>query len=276
MSTVLLSAYVLAATVMNVEAESLPRYTPPPWWLPSYSYAFTGASSIPRELGETLVMESIGENGERRAENLPASSIVVLVTAAYAKARAALLQTVATHWGILHQHDNVTGPIPKASSRLVGGAQEWPPLGNALVRIAGDGKIPQVIEEEVLTNPYNIVESIHGSSQTLIRVSDGKSMFGQDVTLIQLMRVDWAREWARSSFHGLFPLPYKEERGSLGVITSTEIRLLESLKTAMPGVVLRYFIPYVNLNVSPSEREALRAGISTAVEQLQGKSKERK
>lgn len=270
MSAVFLSAYLLAATIMNVEAESLPMYVPPPWWLPSYSYAFTGASSIPREQGETLILRSTEEEAGR------ALSIVVLVTAEYAKVRAALLQAVNTHWGILQQHDNVTGPIPKASSRLVGGAQEWPPLGNSLVRIAEDGKTPPVGEMEVITVPYNIVESIRGSSQTLIRVSDGKDTLSQDVTLIQLMRVDRAREWARSSFHGLFPLPYKEERGSLGVITSTEIRLLESLKTSIPGVELRYFVPDLDINVNSSKRGALRSGISTAVEHFHEKSKDRK
>lgn len=271
MSTTFLSAYLLAA-MMNVEAESLPMYIPPPWWLPEPSYAFTGASSIPRELSEKLVMERTGEEAYR------ALSIVVLVTAEYAKVRAALLQAVTRQWGILQQHDNVTGPIPKASPRLVGGAQEWPPLGNALVKIAGDGKIPSMMEEEVLTNPYNIVESIHGSSQTLLRVSDGAGIGEHDVTLIQLMRVDWAREWAWAQFgsHPVFPLPYKKERGSLGVVTSTEIRVLESLKTSIPGAQLRYFVPDWHINVDANEREAWWLGMGAAVEQLQEKSKDRK
>ncbi|SPP64041.1 hypothetical protein [Nitrospira lenta] len=272
MSATFLSAYVLAAALMNVEAESLPMYIPPPWWLPEPSYAFTGASSIPRELGEKLVMERTGEDAHR------ALSIVVLVTAEYAKVRAALLQTVTTQWGILQQHDNVTGPIPHKSPRLVGGAQEWPPLGESLVMITEDGKTPQLIEVEVLTNPYNIVESIHGSSQTLMRVSDGKGIWGHDLTLIQLMRVDRALEWAWAQFgsHPVFPLPYKKERGSLGGVTSTEIRLLESLKTSIPGVELRYFVPDLDINVNSSKRGALRSGISTAVEHFHEKSKDRK
>jgi hypothetical protein len=60
MSMTFLPTVLLAMTIMNVDAESLPYYDPPPSWIPSYSYAFKGASSILREKKEILMIPTHG------------------------------------------------------------------------------------------------------------------------------------------------------------------------------------------------------------------------
>ena len=109
-------------------------------------------------------------------------------------------------------------------------------LADGLAYLWDDEHVHPIDEQQLISRPYNIVKSINGSSQTLIRVSDGRALYGHDLTIIQLMRADWAR----GSLHGIFPLPYKEERGAIGVVTSTEIGLLEKLK--QPCRVLLYVI----------------------------------
>jgi hypothetical protein len=82
---------------------------------------------------------------------------------------------------------------------------------------------------------------LKGFSQVVIRVSDGARLFDQPVTILQVTRTDRLWEWARE-FHGVIPLPYKEERWSVGIVTSTEITLIEDLKKHIPGLGVRYFL----------------------------------
>jgi hypothetical protein len=257
MNTVLLSTILLSTTIMNVEADSLPYRTPWSTTDPMRS------SSISQEVGEELVLRGRDEG------SMVALSIVVLGNEPYTKVRAALWQLVESHWGILEDQNNLKGAIPKAPERLAGGAQRWPPLADGLAYLWGDEQVHPLDEQQLISRPYNIVKSINGSSQVLIRVSDGRALYGHDVTIIQLMRADWAREWARGGLHGIFPLPYKEERGALGVVTSTEIGLLEKLKQAMPGLVLRYFVPDPDLFVDAEKRRLFRSEVHFATTQIQ-------
>ena len=186
MSTVFLSTILLAATIMNVEADSLPYRTPSSTTDPMMS------SSISQEVGEQLVLRGQDERA------LVANSIVVLANEPYTKVRSALWQLVEAHWGILEDQANVKGAIPKAPERLAGGAQRWPLLADGLAYLWDDEHVHPIDEQQLISRPYNIVKSINGSSQTLIRVSDGRALYGHDLTIIQLMRADWgARMGAR-------------------------------------------------------------------------------
>ena len=73
----------------------------------------------------------------------------------------------------------------------------------------------------------------------------------------------------RGGLHGIFPLPYKEERGAIGVVTSTEHGLLEKLKQAMPSLALRYFIPDLDLFVDAEKRRLFRSEVHSATTQIQ-------
>src|SRR5207244_2305365 len=118
----------------------------------------------------------------------------------------------------------------KLPKQLGGDARDWPVLGEGLAYLWGKGPAQVASEYQLTSQPYNRVESINGFSQVAIRVSDGTNLFGQKVTILQVSRSDHAREWARShSLHGLFPLPYKEDRASLGLVTNTEAAFIEDL-----------------------------------------------
>lgn len=56
MSMTLVTTFLLSATLTNIDADALPYYDPPSPWIPSYSYAFKGASSILPERGEKLLL----------------------------------------------------------------------------------------------------------------------------------------------------------------------------------------------------------------------------
>lgn len=86
MSLSLVSAIVLSAALMNVEADSLPYLDPPsPWW-PSYSYAFREEDSILREQGEKLLLN----NASPRPYGI--SVVIVLIDAEYARVRNARIK----------------------------------------------------------------------------------------------------------------------------------------------------------------------------------------
>lgn len=261
MSMTLASTILFAVTVMNAEADSLPYYDPPPPWWPSYSYAFKGASSILREQGEKLLLMS----SEPPAYRTP--SAIVLVDGKYGKVRDALRGLVKDQWGILEEQDNVSGPIAKPSPQIIRDDLYWPILGEGLAHLSENGP-PQAAQEYQLTSQqYNKVASINGHSQVVIRVSDGAPLFGSDVTILQISRSDRSSEWARSSFHGIFPLPYKEDRASLGVVTSTEIALIEDMKRYMPGLVIRYFVTY-SIGSDAEYGKFVRAKMQEAVDQF--------
>ena len=255
MSTVLLST-ILSAVILNVEADSLPYRTPSSTTDPMMS------SSISQVMKEQLIIEYQDPKG-----SMVARSMVVLANAPYATVRSALWQLVQRHWGVLEDQANVNGAIPKPPERLVAGFDNWPLIGDGLAFLWDDEQVHPIAEQQLISRPYNIVKSISGSSQALIRVSDASALYGHELTIIQLMRTDRAREWARGGLHGIFPLPYKEERGAV-VVTSTEIGLLEQLKQAMPGLGLRYFIPDENIPVNAEKRRQFRSAVRSATTQI--------
>ena len=233
MSMTLVSTILFSVTLMNVEADSLPYYDPPSPWVPSYSYAFKGASSILREQGEQLLLI----NTESPAYGT--THVIALVTKDYRSVCEELRGLVLARWGILEEHDNETSQIPEPPPHIVRDDLYWPILGEGLLRLTDHNSRLKTQEYQLTSQPYNHVASINGHSQAVIRVSDGTGLLGSEVTILQLTRSDRSREWARSSFHGLFPLPYKEERTSMGVVTSTEIALIEGLKERFPGIAIR-------------------------------------
>ncbi|THJ24716.1 MAG: hypothetical protein CAF45_004030 [Nitrospira sp. CG24E] len=279
MSGALLSAVVFSAALMNVEADSLPFLDPPsPWW-PSYSYAFRGGNSILREQGEKLLLQDYKRPG------YSAYAIIALIDFDYEGVRDTLRLLVRERWGIVEEQDNSTGPIRDDSTmykaegyhspiNIINDNLRWPILGQGLTRLAGPLASGTAREYQLTSQPYNKIESLNGFSQVVIRVSDGNPLFDYPVTILQLTRTDRSREWARThDFHGVIPLPYKEEWWSVGIVTSSEIDLIEELKRSIPGISVRYFVVSGGfLSDLPEERlknvEAIRKKMEEVVEQL--------
>jgi hypothetical protein len=265
MSMTLASTLLFAVTVMNVEADALPYYDPPsPWW-PSYSYAFTRGSSILREQGEKLLVM----NGEPPVYGT--QSVIALVNGKYGKVRDTLRDLVKERWGILTEEDNSLRLISKPSPDIIiRDALDWPMLGEGLGRLRENGALLPISEYQLTSQPYNKVRWINGRSQVVIRVSDGAPVFDTDVTILQVSRTDWAWEWARSSFHGIMPLPWKEYRAAMGIVTSTEIALIEDLKKFMPGLTIRYLVTDGFMFVDDRYGKIIRPKMQEAIEQFSG------
>ncbi|MDE3040200.1 MAG: hypothetical protein KGJ82_06445 [Nitrospirota bacterium] len=153
-----------------------------------------------------------------------------------------LRKLVQERWGILEEFDNSQNPIPQPSDNIVRSDLDWPILGEGLSRLDTNRSFICPQEYQLTSRAYNQVTSINGHSQVVIRVTDAAGLLGSEAAILELTRSDWAREWARSSFHGLFPLPYKEDRASLGVVTSTEVTLIEDLKSRHLGTEIHYFV----------------------------------
>lgn len=261
MSIIFASTVLFAATVMNANADSLPFYDPPSPWIPSYSYAFKGASSILREQGEKLLLR----NGESPVYG--ATHVIAFVSRDFKNIRDELSGLVRERWGILEEYENDTGQIPEPPPQLVRADLSWPILGEELCRLR-DNQVPiKTREYQLISRGYNDVPSINGRSQVVIRISDGRELFGAEVAILQITRSDRSREWARSSFHGLIPLPYKEERLSVGVVTSTEIALIEEIKSKFPGIMVRYFVTQ-SFQFHPEDGRLLRLQMEQALQQL--------
>jgi hypothetical protein len=271
MSLSLLSAVLLSTAVMNVEVDALPYVAPPsPWW-PSYSYVFSRGNSILREQGERLLLRDKDPD-----DAYGTYAVIVLVNAKYERVRATLQELVAARWGILEEQENAVGPISMKppTSDIVNENLRWPILGEGLARLRGSASSQMAQEYQLTSQPYNKIESVKGYSQAVIRISDGAPLFDRSVTVLQVTRTDWSREWARTQeLHWIFPLPYKEDRQSVGIVTSTEIALIEELKPHLPGVAIRYFLaPGGFVSDSRGERvkniEAVREKMEEALEQL--------
>lgn len=271
MSTSLLSAVLLSTALMNVEVDSLPYVDPPsPWW-PSYSYVFSRGNSILREQGEKLLLRDKDPD-----DAYGTYAVIVLVNAKYERVRDTLQELVTARWGILEEQENAVGPISMKPPTvdIVNENLHWPILGEGLVRLSGQASTRMAREYQLTSQPYNKIKWLHGFSQVVIRVSDGSALFDQPVTTLQVTRTDHSREWARTQdLHWIFPLPYKEDRRSVGIVTSTEITLVEDLKQHIPGVAIRYFVePGGFVSGSRQEQQenvkAVREKMEEAVDQL--------
>ena len=232
---------MLRRTLFRTMTRLLPGCPPIPMPLRS--------SSILREQGEQLLLMNAESPAYRTTH------VIALVSKDYRSVREELRGLVLTRWGILEEHDNATSQIQEPPPHIVRDDLYWPILGEGLMRLSEPNSFLKTQEYQLTSQPYNHVASINGHSKVVIRVSDGTGLLGSEVTILQVTRSDRSREWARSSFHGLFPLPYKEERTSMGVVTSTEIALIEGLKERFPGIAIRYFVTPSLL--SDSERGSL-------------------
>jgi hypothetical protein len=268
MSLSLLSAMVLSTALMNVEADSLSYLDPPsPWW-PSYSYAFSGGNSILREQGERLLLRETEPLGYRTY------AVIALVNAEYERVRDMLRRLVTEKWGVIEEQYNAAGPIQMGPPRMgppavniVNENLRWPILGEGLAHLAGQRSLKAVREYQLTSQPYNQIKSLNSFSQVVMRVSDGSTLFDHPVTILQVTRTDRSREWARThDFHGIIPLPYKEEWWSVGIVTSTEITLIEEVKQHLPGASIRYF---VGGSFVSEDREGQRVNIIPVREKMQ-------
>ena len=121
-------------------------------------------------------------------------------------------------------------------------------------------------EYELISQPYNRVESHEGHSELRIRVTDGKGLLGKKVTLLQIRRRDYSKERARLHHALPIPLPYREYR-SFTIVTDTEVKIVESLKQQAPDVVARYFVPSNRIS-ERSYLEDLLAGMTKIANQF--------
>lgn len=247
MSFLPLQMLVLVAA-LNVDAESLSYYTPPAdSLLPSWSYYRTGASSIIHEKGEKLLLA----DDDMSARHLnTATSLIVLINSSHHTIWDAIRRLVEQKFGIKEQYDNVAGTIPEPiTSRppYVGTealtVTPWPEIGPGLEYFGIDPSLPKPQEYELRSGFYNQIESIKGFSELRLRAIDGTGLFGKEGTILEIRRRDYCREWALGgrSVHIAIPLPYKENR-AFTVITDAEVTLIETLKSLIPGLTIRYFV----------------------------------
>jgi hypothetical protein len=177
---------------------------------------------------------------------------------------------VKERWGILQEDDSTRGRISQPSEQIILHDRDWPMLGEGLAHLSENGSPPPISEYQLTSQPYNKVRWINGHSQAVIRVSDGAPLFDTDVTILQVSRTDWAWEWARSSFHGIVPLPWKEYRVAMGIVTSTEIALIEDLKKFMPGIAIRYLVTDGFMYSHDRYSRIIRPKMQEAIEQFSG------
>lgn len=243
MTAAVTSALVIAAVLFNVDGSELFYYDPPPSDRDVLKYLSRGAGSIPRELGEKIL--TLDKEGTLRAD-----SVVVVVTAEFTIVKNHLRSLVSKELGVAEEHDSSQGQIPPPKRRRPdyqggGGSAEqppWPPLGDGLAVFGNpisDKASPR--EYELTSQPYNRLDSVDGSSEVRIRISDGNALLGAVATVIQIRRLDYSKERARVG-HTPFPLPYKEKWRFI-LVTNTEVELVEQLQQRIPGLTSRYFVP---------------------------------
>jgi len=255
------SAMVLMA-VLNVDAESLPYFDPLSSWWPSWSY---GDGTISREQNEKLVLifpQSPGNTAE---------SVIALVNQPIKHVWKDVRALVAESIGILVEYHAAKGPIPEPKRRRPPYVGEeygpWPEVGKGLSYLGMYLSFPTPEEHELTSLPYNQIGSIKGFSELRIRVIEGTGLLDKEVTIIEMRRRDYSREWARigASVHLAIPLPYKEDR-AFTVVTDTEVRLIEQLKSRSSGLAIRYFVPYPwRIQVSNEYSAEMRASMKEAV-----------
>lgn len=231
------SVMIFLSAVLNVDATSLPYFDPSQ--STSLAALRRGSGSIPGKVGEKLLLVEEGSA-------IGCSTLIVLVNKEFALVQRDIHGVVEQRSGIAEEHENLAGPIPPPPEERppYAGRDDyppWPELGEALAVLTGTKSSSPIREYEVLSQAYNRMESGKAFSEVRIRVSDGRQLFGKAVSILQLKRRDYSREWARFHHALPFPLPYKEDL-AFTVVTSTEVDLVEQLKKRNPGLALRYFV----------------------------------
>jgi hypothetical protein len=257
---------VVASLTVNVDAVSLPYFDPQGSERTSRNYAIHGAGSIPRELGERIVASDASQREI-------AHTLIALVNKEFTIVQAELRRLIDMKMGIEMEHVNTTQAIPEAKERWPEhrGPElpPWPPLGEGLRVVGGTAiKLGRVREYQLETRRYNRLASVQGHSIVRMRVSDARSVLGERITVVQVRRRDYSREWFRVWHLGI-PLPFKEEYAST-LVTNTEVALIDQLYERIPGVMIRYFVLSDDLREeNDSKAVSLRTAMKEAAKQFE-------
>jgi hypothetical protein len=262
---------VLVAAVLNVDATALPYFDPQGDERTSYAYALKGAGSIPRELNEKVLLQD-------QSAPLSATSLVVLVSKEYSVVLKKIQALLAEKMGIAEEHDNQSGVIPKPKDKhppYVGAEwPPWPPLGEGLASFRDSVESVGHPKEYQLTSKLQErLTAISGFSEVRIRVTDGRGLLNRDVTILQIRRRDYSREWDRSHIAGI---PLGKGKKAFTLVTDSEVALIESLKELIPGLAVRYFVSHVDKLWPPppanaDEKRVVLESMRTAAEHFEGK-----
>jgi len=258
----ILAAIVLLAgsPLLSFDAAELPYFNPQGSDRTSLNYLYRGSGSIPRELGEKLLTQE--------TQAIGSDTLIVLVNGEYTAVQEQVRRLIAQEAGIAEEQNNspgLTGKHPEQQPSYLENEYptKWPPLGVGLSifsDVAHHFNHPR--EYQLTSRPYNQIEAIDGYSEVRIRVTDGKELLGEDVTILQIGRRDYSMERARLHHSISIPLWYKERR-VFTVVTDTEVTLIEKLKQGIHGLTIRYFVPNSRISQSwnNSYREDFLAGL---------------
>jgi hypothetical protein len=201
---------------------------------------------------------------------------VVLVSKDYSVVLEKLHALVAEKMGIAEEHDNKSGAIPKPKDNrppyLGNEWPPWPPLGEGLASFGGRGEsIGHPREYQLTSKLKERLAAISGFSEVRIRVTDGRGLLNRDVTILQIRRRDYSREWDRSHIAGI---PLGKEKRAFTLVTNSEVALIESLKELIPGLAVRYFVSHVDKVWPPppankDEKRIVLESMRTAAEQFE-------
>jgi hypothetical protein len=261
---------VLVVAALNVDAAALPYFDPQGDERTSYAYALKSSRSIPRELNEKVLLQ-------HQSSPLSASSFVVLVNKEYSVVLETIRAIVAKKMGIAEEHDNQSGAIPKPKDNpppYVGAEwPPWPPLGEGLRSFSvGTESVGHPNEYQLTSKLTERLKAVNGFSEVRIRVTDGRGLLNRNVTILQIRRRDYSREWDRSHIAGI---PLGKKRLAFTLVTNSEVALIESLKEVIPGLDVRYFVSHVDKLWPPppaneDEKRVVLESMRTAAEQFEG------
>lgn len=229
--------------VFNVDITGLPYFDPPAKDRSELAYRWHGGGSIPRKLREKILLQE--------DKRYAADTLIVLVNRDFTTVREALRGLIQTKMGIAEEDDNSTFPLPNdpepqtvEEGYRTSWGQSWPPLGIGFSAFEDVHFVRSPREYRVMSRPYNELKSVQGRSELRIQAADGKELLEKYVTVLQLRRRDYSREWARDAhvFGGAIAFPWKENE-KFFLITSTEVDLMQKLYDLLPGSNFRYFIP---------------------------------
>ena len=229
--------------VFNVDVTGLPYFDPPARDRSEFAYRRRGGGSIPRKFREKILLEE--------DKRYAADTLIVLVNRDFTVVQESLRSLIRTKMGIAEEDDNSTLPLPKdpepqtrEEDYRTNWGQSWPPLGSGFSAFESVHLAQPPREYRVKTRSYNELKSVQGRSELRIEVADGSVLLERDVTVLQLRRRDYSREWARDAhvFGGAIAFPWKEDE-KFFLITSTEVDLMQKLRALLPGSNFRYFIP---------------------------------